>query len=66
MPHDGHDYGHSRHHHHPATGADNERRVLIVLVLTATFMVVGAIGGVLSGSLALIADAGHMLSDAGP
>ncbi|MGI9271533.1 MAG: cation diffusion facilitator family transporter [Woeseiaceae bacterium] len=39
------------------------RRVLIALVLTGTFMVVEVIGGILSGSLALLADAGHMLTD---
>ena len=39
------------------------RRVVIALVLTGTFMVVEVIGGILSGSLALLADAGHMLSD---
>ncbi|MBT6205116.1 MAG: cation diffusion facilitator family transporter [Alphaproteobacteria bacterium] len=60
MPHDGHD--HARHHH-PKAGADNERRVLIVLALTASFMVVEVVGGLLSGSLALLADAGHMLTD---
>jgi len=37
--------------------------MLWVLVLTAAFMVAEAIGGWLAGSLALIADAGHMLSD---
>jgi len=36
-----------------------------VLGLTLTFMVVEAVGGWISGSLALIADAGHMLTDAG-
>jgi cobalt-zinc-cadmium efflux system protein len=41
----------------------NMRRVLIALLLTGTFMVVEVIGGVLSGSLALLADAGHMLTD---
>ncbi|MDQ3223900.1 MAG: cation diffusion facilitator family transporter [Gemmatimonadota bacterium] len=40
-------------------------RLALVLALTLTFMVVEAIGGWLSGSLALIADAGHMLTDAG-
>jgi cobalt-zinc-cadmium efflux system protein len=40
-------------------------RLVIVLVLTITFMIVEAIGGWLSGSLALLADAGHMLTDAG-
>ncbi len=39
------------------------RRVIIALVLTGTFMVVEVIGGILSGSLALLADAGHMLTD---
>lgn len=39
------------------------RRVVVALVLTATFMVVEVIGGILSGSLALLADAGHMLTD---
>ncbi len=34
------------------------------LVLTATYMVAEVIGGIASGSLALLADAGHMLSDA--
>src|SRR5690606_32647310 len=43
--------------------ADNRRRVQVALVLTATFMVVEVVGGLLSGSLALLADAGHMLTD---
>ena len=41
----------------------NMRRVTIALVLTGTFMIVEVIGGILSGSLALLADAGHMLTD---
>ena len=41
----------------------NMRRVVIALVLTGIFMVVEVIGGILSGSLALLADAGHMLTD---
>ncbi|HXE56644.1 MAG TPA: cation diffusion facilitator family transporter [Gemmatimonadales bacterium] len=41
------------------------RRLTLVLLLTVAFMVVEAVGGWLSGSLALIADAGHMLTDAG-
>jgi cobalt-zinc-cadmium efflux system protein len=47
------------HAHH----SSNMRRVVIALVLTGTFMVVEVIGGLLSGSLALLADAGHMLTD---
>ena len=41
----------------------NMRRVLIALVLTGVFMIVEVIGGIISGSLALLADAGHMLTD---
>jgi len=36
---------------------------MIALVLTGAFMIVEVIGGILSGSLALLADAGHMLTD---
>lgn len=45
---------------HPDT---NLRRVLLALTLTGTFMIAEVIGGILSGSLALLADAGHMLTD---
>lgn len=41
------------------------RRLTWVLVATAAFMVAEVVGGVLSGSLALLADAGHMFTDAG-
>ncbi len=54
-------HGHHGHRHDHAV--DGERRIFWVLILTALFMVVQAAGGWLSGSLALIADAGHMLSD---
>lgn len=50
------------HDHHDADEG-NLRRVMIALVLTGAFMVVEVIGGILSGSLALLADAGHMLTD---
>jgi cobalt-zinc-cadmium efflux system protein len=40
------------------------RRLAGALVLTASFMVAEVVGGLLTGSLALLADAGHMLSDA--
>ncbi|MEA2724357.1 MAG: cobalt-zinc-cadmium efflux system protein [Gemmatimonadales bacterium] len=40
-------------------------RLALVLALTLLFMIVEAVGGWLSGSLALLADAGHMLTDAG-
>ena len=62
-----HEHAHHSHHDHshaPEVSAANERKVLISLVLIATFMVVEVAGGLISGSLALIADAGHMLTDA--
>jgi len=49
--------------HDHANHKDNIKRVQIALVLTATFMLVEVVGGILSGSLALLADAGHMLTD---
>jgi cobalt-zinc-cadmium efflux system protein len=52
------------HDHSQAHGASgNRRRLLIALVLSASYMVAEVIGGYLTGSLALLADAGHMLSD---
>ncbi len=71
--HAGHDHGshaghnhddHAGHSHTPAVTSDNERRILISFLMIFTFMVVEAVGGYISGSLALIADAGHMLTDA--
>ncbi len=52
------------HSHGPGgyRGADR-RALLIAAFLTAGFMVAEAVGGLLTGSLALLADAGHMLSD---
>ncbi|HET6836893.1 MAG TPA: cation diffusion facilitator family transporter, partial [Gemmatimonadales bacterium] len=49
----------------PSRPAAPLSRLAVVLGLTVAFMVVEAIGGILSGSLALLADAGHMLTDAG-
>lgn len=63
----GHDHhGHDHDHDHvPKVTADNEGKVLIAFVITFLFMLVEAVGGYISGSLALLADAGHMLTDAG-
>ncbi len=41
---------------------NNARRLLYAFGVTAGFMLVEVIGGFLSGSLALLADAGHMLT----
>ncbi|MCW8958950.1 MAG: cation diffusion facilitator family transporter [Gammaproteobacteria bacterium] len=43
---------------------NSERRLLWALLLISGFMLVEVVGGILSGSLALLADAGHMLTDA--
>ena len=48
-------------HSHPHT--HNRRRLTIALIITAIFTVVEAAGGLITGSLALLADAGHMLTD---
>jgi cobalt-zinc-cadmium efflux system protein len=65
--HAGHDHAHGHPHHpphHHHRGA-NARRLATVLALTATYMVAEVVGGYLTHSLALLADAGHMLSDVG-
>ena len=60
-----HDHGHE-HEHRPG-GHDhipkNERAIAIAAGLTGAFMLAEVVGGVISGSLALLADAGHMLTD---
>jgi cobalt-zinc-cadmium efflux system protein len=51
-------------HRHDHTRAERSRRkLLLVLALTALYTLAEAAGGWLSGSLALLADAGHMLTD---
>jgi cobalt-zinc-cadmium efflux system protein len=58
--HHGHGHGHGAAHH----GENSRRGLAITLVLVLVYMVAEVIGGLLSNSLALLADAGHMLSDA--
>ncbi len=60
--HDGHDHGH-HDHSHDLRGL-SRRSLTFALVLITTYMVAEIVGGVLSGSLALLADAGHMATDA--
>lgn len=48
---------------HGQAAAGSERRLFWAMLLTGVFMVVEAAGGLLAGSLALLADAGHMLTD---
>ncbi len=49
-------------HRHVQT-SDSRRRLSLVLLLTALYMIAEAVGGWWTGSLALLADAGHMLTD---
>ncbi|WP_338894833.1 cation diffusion facilitator family transporter [Streptomyces sp. TG1A-60] len=61
----GHDHGHARHAPSSGTAAAAYRgRLRIALSITLTVMVVEIVGGVLADSLALIADAAHMATDA--
>ncbi|MBL28509.1 MAG: cation transporter [Rhodospirillaceae bacterium] len=60
MAHDHSIHAHAGHSH----GTDSKRRLGWALALTVGFMVAEVVGGILSGSLALLADAGHMLTDA--
>ena len=54
----------SRDHDHGSVAAAGHRRPLaIVLTISSTILVVEVIGAFISGSLALLADAGHMLTD---
>ncbi|MDO5505621.1 MAG: cation diffusion facilitator family transporter [Pseudoxanthomonas suwonensis] len=59
-----HGHGHGHDHHAPTVTAGNAGRIRFVLILTAGYAMVQAVGGWIAGSLALIADAGHMVSDA--
>jgi cobalt-zinc-cadmium efflux system protein len=60
-----HAHPHSHAHSHNHAHETSKRRLLIVLSITALFMVVELVGGLLSNSLALIADSAHMLTDVG-
>jgi cobalt-zinc-cadmium efflux system protein len=65
-----HGHSHDGHHHDAACGHDHDhgdagaRRLAIALCIIAAFAVAEVAGGLMSGSLALLADAGHMITDA--
>lgn len=61
----GHGHGHG-HGHAAARGTatgGHRRRLMLVLLFTASVLVVQVVGAIASGSLALLADAGHMAAD---
>lgn len=53
----------AQHDHSHSHGSANQRAVGIAAILTGGFMIAEVAGGIISGSLALLADAGHMLTD---
>ncbi len=55
--------GHAHAHHDRTAAGQNKGRLTIVLILTTIYLVAEVIGGLLTDSLALLADAGHMLTD---
>jgi cobalt-zinc-cadmium efflux system protein len=61
--HDDHDHGDHDHDHSHHRHAANERSVGLAALLTGGFMIAEVAGGLFAGSLALLADAGHMLTD---
>jgi cobalt-zinc-cadmium efflux system protein len=64
-PHGHHDGGHEGHHHGREARSAPARALALAFALTASFMVVEVVAGLAADSLALLSDAGHMLSDAG-
>lgn len=56
-------HGAHAHTHGPGRAARSRRRLIMVMLLTALYMFAEALGGWWTGSLALLADAGHMLAD---
>ena len=70
--HSGHDHTGHHHGHGPGPGGHSHvsastptRKLTIALALTVSFMLVEVVTGYLTGSLVLLSDAGHMLTDAG-
>ena len=49
--------------HSQTVASKNKKRLIIVLALTTTYLIAEVVGGLLTRSLALLADAGHMLTD---
>ncbi|MGF9714448.1 cation diffusion facilitator family transporter [Paenibacillus naphthalenovorans] len=65
--HDHHDHHSHHHHHHRHDHArdGNKKGLILALIITTSIMLLEFFGGLVTGSLALLSDAGHMLSDAG-
>lgn len=70
----GHDHDHGGGHGHShgfgahaleARREDSRKRLIVALTINMVMLLAEAIGGVITGSLAVLADAGHLLSDVG-
>jgi cobalt-zinc-cadmium efflux system protein len=59
----GHAHGHAHSHGALPAGGGHRRQLATVLGITTTILVVELVGAAVSGSLALLADAGHLLTD---
>jgi cobalt-zinc-cadmium efflux system protein len=53
----------SGHDHEVTATGQHRRRLIVVLVITSAVLIAEVIGGLIAGSLALLADAGHVLTD---
>lgn len=53
------------HGHSASAGSKNKKRLQLVLGFTTLYLIAEVVGGLLTNSLALLADAGHMLTDVG-
>jgi len=63
----GHHHGHGHHghgHHHHSHAPNNTKGLLIALAITTSIMLLEFFGGLVTNSLALLSDSGHMLNDA--
>jgi cobalt-zinc-cadmium efflux system protein len=61
--HGAHAHNHAHHDHSHSDARDQLRRLRIALAITGVFLLAEVVGGIVSNSLALLADAGHMLAD---
>ncbi|OMF21657.1 cation transporter [Paenibacillus sp. FSL H8-0548] len=59
----GHHHGHAHGHHGHSHAPNNKAGLLIALIITAGIMILEFAGGLITNSLALLSDSGHMLSD---
>jgi len=58
-----HDHAHHHNHNHAADRVSDRRRLILALVISGVVLIAEVVGGLVSGSLALLSDAGHVLTD---